>query len=162
MAIELNEPVVVALQQRLVEDLPAAIAAVNEQVTDGFTLGEPIDILPYVPPPSDQLSPPTIGIGDAPSRFEDDSGFSATGRHELLVVVYDQSSNQEALAWQLRRWAKVIARVALADRTLGGNAAWGTGLVGTVPGPTLVDDPENPREWFSWVGIRLWAKRDEE
>jgi hypothetical protein len=159
MAIELNEPVIRALEQRLKDDLPAAIAEINDSVDDGFTLAEP-KILTYVPPPSDLLDPPVIGIGDAPSQFEDDSGFSATGRHELLIVAYDQSSDQEALAWQLRRWTLAITRVALAGRKLG-DAAWGTGLRGTAPGRTLVDDPDNPREWFSWSGIRIWAKRDE-
>jgi len=160
--IKLTEPIVTALKERLEDDLPAAIAAINAAVTDGFTLSEPSEILPYIPPPSDLLVPPVIGIGEGPSRFEDDIGGSATGKHELLVVAYDQSSDQEALTWRLRRWAQAIARVALADRNLGGAAAWGTGLIATAPGPTLVDDAENPREWFSWVGLRLWAKREEE
>lgn len=162
MAIELNEPIVAALHQRLVDDLPAALNAINAAADDGFELSEAVTILDYIPPPSDLLAPPVIGVGDGPTKFEDDNGFSATGRHELLVVAYDQSSDQQALAWQLRRWSKAIARVILAERRLGADAAWGTGLVGTAPGPTLVDDPESPREWFSWVGLRFWAKRDED
>jgi hypothetical protein len=164
MAIELNEPVISALHQRLVDELPAAIAAANEEIAASsfaFELAEPDQVLSYIPPPSDLLTPPTIGIGDGRSTFEDDEGFSATGKHATLIVIYDQSSEQEALAWQLRRWAKVVTRIALEGRRLG-DAAWGTGLIEVVPGPTLVDNPENPREWLSWVGIRIWAKRDEE
>lgn len=162
MAIQLNEPVVTAVHQRLVDNLPDTVTAINGAVTDGFELSQEITILDYIPPPSDLLAPPVIGVGDGPTKFEDDSGHSATGRHELLVVAYDQSSDQQALAWQLRRWSQAIARVVLADRQLGGAAAWGISLVGTAPGPTLVDNPDSPREWFSWVGLRFWAKRDEE
>jgi hypothetical protein len=161
MAIQLTEPIVTALVARLTAQLPAAIATLNGEISDGFTLTAPSTILPYIPPPSDLLTPPVIGIGEGPSRFEDDEGFSATGRHELLIVAYEQSSEQEALAWKLRRWTRVITRVALSERKLG-TAAWGTGLIEIRPGPTLVDNPESPREWFSWVGVMIWAKRDEE
>ena len=163
MAIDLTEPLVAALHQRLVDDLPAAVAAVNAEVDDGYELAAPDDaqILPYIPPPSDLLSPPTIGVGEGTSRFEDDIGSSATGRHELLIVVYEQTADQLGLALRLRRWARVLTRVALEGRSLP-PVAWGTGLVGTAPGPTLVDDADNPREWFSWTGIRIWAKTEEE
>jgi hypothetical protein len=162
MPVELNEPVIRAIEQRLVDGLPAVIADINlaGAATDGFTLVEPT-ILTYIPPPSDLLEPPVIGIGDAPTQFEDDTGFSATGRHELLIVAYDQSSEQEALAWKLRRWMQAIARIVLDGRSLG-DGAWGTGLRGTAPGRTLVDNADDPREWFSWSGIRIWAKRDED
>ena len=163
MALKLNEPVVVALRQRLVDGLPDAIVEINAGVTDGFEIPsiDPTEILPYIPPPSDRLAPPTIGIGDGRSLFEDDIGSSATGRHEILVVVYEQCSDQERLAWTLRRWTQAIATVALEGRALG-DGAWGTGLIGTAPGPTLTDNPANPQEWFSWTGLRLWAKRDED
>lgn len=162
MYLKLNSPVIVALRQRLVDDLPTVIAEINADVTDGFEIPsiEPASILSYIPPPSDRLQPPTIGIGDGKSLFEDDIGSSATGRHELLVVVYEQASDQERLAETLRRWTQAIATVALEGRRLG-DGAWGTGLIGTAPGPTLTDNPEDPREWFSWSGLRLWAKRDE-
>lgn len=161
MAYELNEPVVAALKARLEEEMTATIAAINEAATDGFQLSAPSQVLDYIPPPSDLLEPPVIGIGDAPSRFEDDIGSSATGRHELLIVAYDQSDEQRALAWKLRRWSQAIARISLSTRKLG-SAAWGTGLVGIRPGPTLVDNPEKPRDWFSWVGVTIWAKTEEE
>jgi hypothetical protein len=161
--MELNEPVIRALHQRLVDELPTAAAAVNERVDDGILLPDldTTQVLTHIPPPSERLQPPTIGIGDGPSELEDDEGFAATGRHELLIVVYEQSSDQDALAWLLRRWTSAIATVALRGRNLG-DGAWGTGLIKSVPGPTLVDNPDNPQEWLSWSGIRLWAKRDEE
>ena len=160
--MELNDPVIRAAHRRLVDELPAAAAEINASVTDGFELPAIGDsqILTHIPPPSERLQPPTIGIGDGRSQFEDDIGSSATGRHELLIVVYEQSSDQDALAWILRRWTQAIATVALDTRRLG-DGAWGTGLIGTAPGPTRTDNPDDPREWLSWSGIRLWAKRDE-
>src|SRR4051794_10224449 len=113
MAIELTEPLILALKLRLEDDLRAEVDAVNAQVTDGFTIGGDAEILDFIPPPSDLLSPPVIGIGEGPGRFEDDIGGSATGKYELLVVIYDQAADQAALTWQLRRWAKAITRVAL-------------------------------------------------
>lgn len=166
MAIELNEPVITALHGRLVDELPGAIEALNAEIETSpfvFPLATPAEaqILTYIPPPSDLLAPPVIGIGDGRSKLDDDQGHSATGNHQALIVIYDQAAEQEALAWQLRRWQKLVARLVLQGRNLG-DAAWGTGLIESVPGKTLVDNPDDPREWFSWVGIRIWAKRDEE
>ncbi len=167
MAITLNELPVRALKQRLEASLPAEIAAINATVTDGFVIAEPKQVLDYIPYPQVLTDYPTIGIGDGGSTFEDDEGFSATGRHELLIVCYLQHSDQRALAWQLRRYLQAITRVALAGRTLSdtlSGAAWGTGLVRISPGPTLGDseDPELVRTWMSWAGVLIWAKRDEE
>ncbi len=159
--IELNEPIVAALVERLTTGLPAVIAAINGEIDDEATLAESIAVLDYIPPPSDLLEPPVIGIGDGRGGFEDDTGFSATGKFELLITVYEQADDQQLLVRRLRRWAKAIARVALDGRNLG-EAAWGSRLVGTRPGPTLVDNPDQPREWLSWTGLLIEFKRDEE
>lgn len=163
MSVTLNEPVVKAVHERLSGGLPAAIAAINAVVTDGITIENPVEVLDYIPPPGLLTAFPTIGIGDAPSTFEDDQGFSATGRHQLLVVAYVQNDVQGALAWQLRRYAQAIVRVVLDGRNLG-DAAWGTGLVGVYPGQAFADneDPDHVKTWMSWVGVRMWAKRDED
>lgn len=161
MAIELNEPIVRALVERLEAELPAAIAAVNQDVDDGIQIAEPAQVHDFLPTPNLLTVFPTIGIGDGPSTFSDDTGFSATGEHHLLVVCYLQDASQNALARQLRRYVRAVARVVLAGRRLG-DAAWSVSLVRVVPGPTLADDPEDPREWMSWSGIEIAAKRDED
>jgi hypothetical protein len=161
VTIQLNEPVIHALRDRLEADLPAVISQINADSDDDFTLADPVAVHGFVPPIALLEDFPTVGIGDAPSRFEDDVGHSATGRHELIVIAYLQDEDQEALAWRLRRYSQALVRVALAGRNLG-DAAWGTGLVSVSPGPTLGDDPENPQTFASWVGVRMWANRDEE
>lgn len=164
MAIELNEPVIAAVYERLLgSDLTDAIDAINAEVDDGIMVEVPQQVLDYMPTPELLTEFPTIGIGDAPSTFEDDIGSSATGRHELLICVFCQNADQRALAWQLRRYAQAIVRTVLDGRNLG-DAAWGTGLVRVSPGPALADnpDPEAVQDWMSWTGVQIWAKRDEE
>ena len=153
MTIDLNEPIVHALQTQLSEGLPDVCAELD--------LTAPVAVEDYIPPVGLLLDFPTIGIGDGSTRFEDDEGFSATGRHELLIVAYLSNQDQQTLAWELRRYTQAIVRVVRSDLKLGGSA-WGSGLVGTAPGPTLTDDPENPRQFTSWTGVRIWAKKDEE
>jgi hypothetical protein len=161
MAIQLNEPIIVELVERLDSDLAGTITAINAGVTDGYTIDPPAEVYDYIPPPGVLTAFPSVGIGDAPSTFEDDIGSSATGRHGILIVAYQQADEQRKLVWSLRRYAQAITRVVLQGRKLD-SAAWGTGLVAVRPGPTLEDDPESPSVWTSWVGVEIWAKRDEE
>lgn len=160
MTFLLNEPIIVALVARLQADLPAQIAAVNARTTDGIQITMPGEILDFIPPPGVLTSYPTIGIGDAPAKFEDDIGSSATGVFEILIVVYEQAGDQRELAWKLRRASQAVTSVALAGRQLG--PGWGVTLREVSPGPTLGDDAENPQEWMSWVGVRIVVKTDEE
>lgn len=153
MAIDLNEPIVHAVQEMLADELPAICADLD--------VPPPVAVEDFIPPVGLLLDFPTIGIGDGGTRFEDDEGFSATGRHELLVVAYLSNQDQQGLAWDLRRYTQAIVRVLRSDLKLGGSA-WGSGLVGSAPGPTLTDNPENPRQFTSWTGVRIWAKKDEE
>jgi hypothetical protein len=159
----LNEDIILELVGRLRTDLPAEIASINARSTVGIPISMPADtdIFEFVPPPGLLMNYPAIGIGDAPSKFEDDIGSSATGVHEILIVAYEQAGDQRELAWKLRRLSQAIATVALSGRELG-TAAWGTTLSSIVPGPTLVDDADNPQEWMSWVGVRITAKADED
>lgn len=167
MAIQLNEPAILAVKERLENNLPAAIDAINAEVTDGHEIEPVVAVHTFIPPPDFLDDFPMIGIGDGPSTFEDDNGSSATGRHELLVVAYLQDAEQEALAWKLRRYLQAIARVVLKDRNLNdtvAGAAWGTGLVRISAGPTLADneDPKHVKTWMTWAGVQIWVKRDEE
>lgn len=162
----LNETPVMAVKERLENDLQAALDDINSSVTDGYEVEPCQQVLTFIPPPDLLTTFPTIGIGDGPSTFEDDNGFEATGRHELLIVCYLQNADQEALAWQLRRYTQAITTTVLAGRELSSTvagAAWGTGLVRISPGPTLADneDPAQVRTWMTWAGVQIWAKRDE-
>lgn len=159
----LNEPLVTALRARLASDLAAQIAVVNARVTDGFTISAPGTILDYVPSADEAAgmsgTGTVLGIGDLPATFEDDTGFSVTGRHALNIVAFAFNADQRALAWQLRRYTQAITTVALATRRLGD--AWGVGLGRVIPGPTL-DVTESPRTWMSWSGVEIRAQRSEE
>lgn len=157
--LDLNVPVVAALKARLESDLPAVITAVNADAP-AYPISAPVAVFDFVPPIALITDFPTVGIGDGPTRFEDDTGFSATGRHELLLIAYLQQADQAALAAQLRSYARALASVALDSRNLG-TGAWGTGLIQIDPGPTLTDNAEHPQTFASWVAVRMWAKSDE-
>lgn len=165
MAIQLNEPIIVEIVERLRDDFDDAVTAINAGVTDGFTIEAPdaAQVLDYPPPPELLTVFPTLSVSDGVSRFEDDQGYSATGKHLVLICAFCQDPDQQALAWRLRRYAQAIVRTVLAGRKLD-TAAWGTGLEGVYPGPAYADnaDPESVTSWMSWVGVRIWAKRDEE
>lgn len=156
--LDLNVPVVAALKARLDSDLAAAIALVNAD--SSVDIEGPKAIHDFVPPVGLIVDFPTIGIGDGPTRFEDDTGFSATGRHELMVVVFLQNPDQEQLAAQLRAYTRAIATCVLDGRNLG-DGAWGTGLIQVDPGPTLADDPDDPKVFATWTAVRIWAKSEE-
>lgn len=153
--LALNEPLVAALVDRLVAELPDAVDELNAAVTDGWTIDHPAEVLPYVPSPALLTDFPTLGIQDFPSRFEDDIGSSATAVHRLGVVFFLVDADLGGLALQLRRYARVVATVALRSRQLG--PAWSVTLDQYVPGPTL-EDEEDPRTWLSFAAITIDAK----
>ena len=161
---ELNEPVVRALRARLEAELPAAIADLNARLPAGEQLPAPHAVLDYPVAPGEVLEFPTLGIVDRASDIEDDTGFSATGRHRLLVVVHHMHPEQRQLAWALRRYAQAVVRVALRDRALllpdGTVAAGIVGFDTLIPGETL-DREAEPQEWQSWTAVGVWARREE-
>lgn len=161
--LKLNEPIVVELAERIRADLPAIIAEINAEVTDGAELELIPDdrVLEYVPDAgSMQAGIPVIGIGDGPQSFEDDIGSSATGVYEQLIVVFVQDADQERLARLLRRYVRALAIVVLKNRRL--DSAWGIGLRRIIPGPTLADNATSPQTWLSWTGVQIWCKTDED
>lgn len=162
MAIELNEPVVHAVRDRLNANLAAHITAINAAaatVADGFTIENPAAVLDYIPSPGELVNFPTVGIGDGRQLFRDDIGHNAELDCHITVVAYLADADQRALAWRLRRYSQAIARTILADRNLG-TAAYGTGLDRVDPGPTLASD-ESPRTFLSWIAVTIRASRDE-
>lgn len=155
------EQIVDAAVEKLVSGLPDAIEARNDTIDDDLTLVVPANIYPYVPSPGELNEFPSIGIGDLPARLEDDIGSSATGLYGIYVIVYVQAAAQGELARLLRRYQSVVKNVILEGRHLQ-PAAWGVTLQGIDPGPTLIDDATNPKEWVSWTGLRITCKADEE
>lgn len=163
------EPVIAALKKRLDDDLPAAIDAVNAEVTDGTLVEQPQQILDHIPPHEILLAFPTIGVGEGIGRWQDDTGFESTGVHELSVVAFIQASDQQTLVRQLRRMRRAVLRTVMADRVLQDaadpscNRAWGVMLRQVIPGPTLGDlQAEQVVTWLSWVRVVIEARSDSE
>ncbi len=156
------EPSVQALVTRL-GALDEYIALANAQVTDGATVDAPVQILDYVPP-LDQLDQfPVIGIGDAPGRWEDDTGFEATGVYGLTVVWFLQDADQQTLARKARRTLQVLLSCVM-DQRKWDDEHWGVTLQGTRPGGALADRPgpnEPPTAYLTWVGVAVTVKTDE-
>lgn len=160
--LQLNEPVIRALVDRLTADLPATVAEINAGVTDGYLIDPPAQVLPMVPSIGLLTDWPTVAIQDLPTHLQDDIGSSATTVAELAIVCFLVDSDLQALGWKLRRYARALATVALAGRNLG-DGAWGVTFRGTQPGPTLGDaeDPANVKTYTSWTSVVIRAKRDE-
>lgn len=149
------EPIIDALIARFQANLPAAIAQANAEDTKGVTLADfdqTRGILDYIPAPSELTVFPTLGVQDGPSILSDDVGWSATGNHRLVVVVFMQEPDQRTMAIKLRRYTRCIRSVALAGRSL--PPAWGVVDAGTKPGPTIGSD-EGPRQWLSFTATAL-------
>lgn len=169
MAVEGVEPVIAGLVQRLTDFLPGEIDAVNAQVTDGMTIDRSgLQILDHVPHILTLHQWPTIGVAEGPGRYEDDSGFEATGVHELHIVCFMQEADQQTLVRNLRRLLVAIERTVLEGRVIphptvdGVNAAWGVVRLRRSPGQTLGEDlAENVRTWMSSTALVIQAKTDE-
>lgn len=148
--------------------LNAEIAAIAAGVTRADEKAsliaiEAAQVFDFVPPPTFLTAFPTVGIEDAASLLEDDTGSAATGKHTMGVVCFCSDPDQHILAWQLRRYMQAITRVVLAGRTLGVEsplAAWGTGMVGVSWGPTLASTA-TPQTWMSWAMLQIWCRREE-
>lgn len=168
---ELTTPVVEALVARLTDPGPnglgAQLAAVAAQhPAEAAMLMPPASgrVLDHVPLPS-EVDPPTIGLQDAGSRLEDDTGSSSTGRHQLGVVVFLASPDQGVLARGMRLYLQAVARVVLRGRGLSDTvpgAAFGVGMERIDWGPTLGDSAEDPREFLTWAVLTIWARREEQ
>ena len=162
----LNETIVKALAAQLAAQLPAAVATVNADVTDGYTILDPLNVYDHMPLLSTIAGAgfPAVAIQDGPSRIEDDLVSSATGEHQLLVVAFLANPDPEALAWQLRRYEQAVMLAIQADRTYSG-AAWTTRFLGIEPGPMLApaDKPNEPGDStiISWSAVEIECPREE-
>lgn len=164
---ELTQPVVDALVSRLTGDLPAHladVAAANPDQAAMLVAPAPGAVLDHVPLPS-EVQPPTIGIQDAGTRLEDDTGSSATGRHHMGIVLFHASADQGQLARGMRLYLQAVARTVMRDRRLNTTlpgSGWGVGMDRIDWGPTLGDSAEDPREFLTWAVLTVWVRRDEQ
>jgi hypothetical protein len=164
---ELTEPIVAALVERLENELPAVLAAINAGVTDGYELRAPQLIIPQVPSVGTLRQWPTIGIQDLGLTFEDDIGSSFVAVAGLVVLVFEQSANLMELSWRLRRWERALVSILPKNRSLGPASdpdAYSVQPVRTIPGPTLGDseDPKLVKTHVSWTGLELRCYREED
>lgn len=160
MTMQLWEPVVKTLRQRLETNLPTHIADINAAQTDPlYPIENPQRVLDYIPPVADLYALPCVGISDGPLTFQDDVGWGATGVFELTVVVFLQSADQRQLVWQLRRYAQAIIRAV--DRGSGLDEGWGVTLRNVRPGPSLGRDTD-PKQWLSTVAVTVVVKTEQD
>lgn len=159
--IQLNEPVISFLRDRLESNLPAIVTALNASATDpAYPITSPQQILDYVPALADLYNFPVIGISDGPFALVDDLGWGATGEFELSVVLYEQDADLRSLAWKLRRHTQAIVR-AIRTPTLQLGEGWGTYDYKVNPGPTLSRD-EGPRQFMSTTSVSFKCKSEQD
>jgi len=167
MPIRGVEPAVNALRQRIEDDLPANIAAINATVTDGTLIEDPVVVTDYVQPPGELVQFPSIGIEHGPGRWEDDTGYGATGVYDLIVVAFVQNADQQSLARYVRRYHLALTRTIFStSRNLGSGDGipWSAQVNGFDFGPALTvkevhDTP--PHTYMTWVAIAVRVKLDE-
>lgn len=159
--MDLITPVILELQRRLEENLPARIDAINLQNPDGtdFAIGYPSAVLPYAPPISEVVEVPLLAIIDGQTDFVADRGSEAEADHDVTIACYMQDSDPRALAWKLRRYSRAITETVLAGRT-GNPAFWGIQLRAITPGPAL-GNRNNPGLVLSWTSVTVRASTDE-
>jgi hypothetical protein len=159
---------VLALQARLASNLPAAIDTINTENTgvDDVTLAHPAHVLDYVPVMDDLQAFPTVGIALGRGKFQDDTGYEATGVYPISIVLFDQHSDHRWLARRIRRYNLALLRVVMQGRNLGTGTGipWGVTLDGMDFGPMLRDNSnpaKPPYTYMTWTELTVLAKLDE-
>jgi hypothetical protein len=112
---------VLALRDRLASDLPGVIDTINtaNSAVDDITIRHPAQVLDYIPVLDELQEFPTVGIGLGRGRFEDDTGYEATGVYIFDVVLFDQHSDHRWLSRGIRRQNLALLRAIMAGRNLG-------------------------------------------
>lgn len=173
--MELNESTIKQLAEVLENGLEQEINERNAELTDGFALDPPAQILDYMPVPATYGGGlPIVGVQDLPARFSNDLQHSMEGTYGLGLCALMQTPDHQTLAWQLRRYIQAIANVIQADRELGplslmrkppANVIY-LEFAGTQPGPLLANtnpdnDGEAPVSFRSWSWLLLECRRQE-
>lgn len=149
------EPVVRGVLAWLGDKVPLAIAEVNTDATDGILLPDVQQFLPYAPTPVGlEMGLPIVGIKWHPLKFEDDTGWGATGVQQFSVIVYDTDYDHATLATRLMRWVTVLMKALCPPNRQITDEAWGTSFISADPGPTLTRG-EDAREYMSLVAVTV-------
>jgi hypothetical protein len=140
----------------------AITAAINVGVAADLAIVEPAQVLDFAPTPATlEGDLPLIGIADFPTRFEDDLVHSLTGIHQLAILAAIANPDERALAWQLRRYRSLIARMIQVDRTFGGLCRPAM-FDQIAPGPMMGNtNPEREHSYLSWFYYVITCKVDE-
>lgn len=140
----------------------AQVDAINADITDGFTIELPQQIVDFAPTPATlEGSLPLLGIADFPTRFEDDLVHSTTSVCQFAIMAAIADPDQRALAWKLRRYRTLIANLIQVDRTFGGKC-WTTLFDQIAPGPYMANtNPERDLAYLSWFYFLITCRRDE-
>ena len=160
---QLNEPIIAAVTRNLETYLSSELAVTRSDLADDEqeALPDPAAIYDFVPPPGLLTAFPVVAIEDSETRFDDDTGSSATGLHTLGIVCFLVNPDQRQLAFGLRRYLQAIVRTVLRDDRKDPNGAyWAVNPQGVSYGPTL-ESEENPRTYMSWAVARFEFRREE-
>lgn len=161
-AFDMGAVIVPAIVAQFEANAAAVVAAINAQVTDQITIDAPAQILDFAPTPATlEGTLPLIGVADFPTKFEDDLVHSITSINQFAILAAVANVDERALAWQLRRYRTLIARLIQLDRTFGGVCR--PALFDQVqPGPYLENtNPERPHTWLSWFYFIITCRLDE-
>lgn len=154
---------IAALQTHLETELPAQVLSVNNDVTDGVYIADPLHVYDYMPAIGQLTDFPIIGIEHGKLRWEDDTGFDATAILDVAVVAFVNHPDPQGLARRVRRYQTAILRTLDQTRSLGfgSGVPWGVQMTGADFGPALErrmptsDDPPQTFMTYTVVGLRL-------
>lgn len=136
--LHLNVDVIHAIKAKIDANIAAYVTSTNSDLVNNGVLAEaPLQVLDYLPSVANLLQFPTVGIGEGPIDFQDDTGWSATGTFDIAIVLFvrEATGNRFNLAWKLRHTMAALASCVLTDRDVG--AGWGVVLRSIEPGPVL-------------------------
>lgn len=162
------EAATTALARRLTDDLPAVIDEINASHPDDEVVPQAEEILDYMPNLGGLLTFPTVAIGHGPGTWTDDTGFSATGTYDLLIVAFVQHADQRILAQHVRRYQLALLRTVLTNsRNLGtgDGIPWSIVVKAMDFGPSLGQQPgadEPFTAFLTWTALSITCKLDED
>lgn len=176
------EPLIASMVKLLETKLPKVIEEQNATITDGFTVEQPVNYLPYLPFAATlELGMPLIAVQRLGADFTGpdsaDLQSAVWARHEYAVFTVIQNADHLTLAKQLGRTLQCVMVTIQNDRLAGNpvgtasvmkteGGAWSVNFVRSDPGPLLGDldllNPGNPPQtYLSWTALVLSSEHEE-
>jgi hypothetical protein len=159
--LKLGETIITAFVAKLVEGMPARIAAINEQYGD-------IEIRPpvayFTGRKKDLPETPAVFVMEGRGQFIDLGAHSMTYQPEILVSVIESDSDMDALSRRLQRQARAILEVLWDDDPKEAAEFEGGRVTHIRPlrtQPGVVFDPESETKWRGFYTIVFRAKQEE-